>query len=131
MNSTTPIEIEVRELDCASEEAILRRVLTSVRGVATLQFDVMRRRVLITHTGVESSELIRAIAGAGMTPRLLSPTAADTGDGSAATPGDAASPDDHTGAATPAQLVSSASPAFSRLDPRLSNGRWARTKTGS
>ena len=71
MNSTTPIEIEVRELDCASEEAILRRVLTSVRGVATLQFDVMRRRVLITHTGVESSELIRAIAGAGMTPRLL------------------------------------------------------------
>ncbi len=64
--STTTIG--VRELDCAAEEAVLRKALSSVPGVTAVECDVMNRRVVITHEGADHAQLSRAIKGAGMTP---------------------------------------------------------------
>ncbi|MGD9692401.1 MAG: heavy metal translocating P-type ATPase [Phycisphaerales bacterium] len=64
--STTTIG--VRELDCAAEEAVLRKALSSVPGVTAVECDVLNRSVVITHEGADHAQLSRAIKGAGMTP---------------------------------------------------------------
>ena len=60
--------IQVRELDCAAEEALLRKGLLSIPGVQSIQCDVVNRRVVVTHEGVEPQTLDAAIVRVGMTP---------------------------------------------------------------
>lgn len=65
MNTTT---VHVKELDCAAEEALLRKELLSISGVQSIQCDVMNRRVVVTHEGVSTQTLDDAIKRVGMTP---------------------------------------------------------------
>ena len=61
----------VEELDCATEENELRDALTPLDGVRRLDFDLIARRVTVTHQ-LDSPALIEAaIRQAGMRPRLL------------------------------------------------------------
>ncbi|MEK6701748.1 MAG: heavy metal translocating P-type ATPase [Planctomycetota bacterium] len=69
--------IGVHELDCAAEEAVLRKVLGSVPGVRAVECDVMNRRVVVTHEGADPVELSRVIKGAGMTPAIPIPPRSD------------------------------------------------------
>ncbi len=67
-NRTT---IEVRELDCAAEEEVLRRALGRMKGVAGVEFDVMNRRMTIEHDARASRDAILAkIKSVGMTPTI-------------------------------------------------------------
>lgn len=62
--------IEVRELDCAAEEQVLRRAVGTMPGVSGLAFDVMNRRMIVEHD--RSRATLQAIAArvrsVGMTP---------------------------------------------------------------
>jgi len=75
----------VRELDCPTEEQLLRRAIGPVRGVADLSLDVMARTVTVVHdpaqVGVEA--LAAKIRGVGMTPALRAPASSG---GAAASP---------------------------------------------
>lgn len=68
-------DIQVRELDCAAEEALLRKGLLSIPGVQSIQCDFVNRRVVVVHDGVEPKTLEVAIQRAGMTPSIAGPGA--------------------------------------------------------
>lgn len=67
--------IGVTELDCAAEESVLRSGLSAVPGVQSVQCDVMSRRVVVTHAGVDVQTLVNAIRRTGMTATLTAPAA--------------------------------------------------------
>ncbi len=69
----------VDELDCATEENELREALTPLDGVQRLQFDLVARRVTVTHTLESPASIDAAIRAAGMRPKLLIATPTDTG----------------------------------------------------
>jgi len=50
----------VPDMDCADEEKIIRRALNSVEGVRSIEFDLIRRRVIIGHE-TTSASLLEAI----------------------------------------------------------------------
>ncbi|MFG6446621.1 heavy metal translocating P-type ATPase [Roseateles sp. BYS180W] len=72
----TALHIHIREMDCAAEEAEVRRALDALPGVVGLRFD-LRRRVLSAQLqpGSQAAELappmLSAIRGLGYTPQLL------------------------------------------------------------
>ena len=61
----------VEELDCATEENDLRRVLTPLPGVRWLEFDLVARRVRVTHDMGSATPIEAAIRAMGMRPRLI------------------------------------------------------------
>lgn len=64
--------IEVRELDCAAEEQVLRKAVGAMPGVSEVAFDVMNRRMTVEHDPARVT--VEGIAGrvrsVGMTPVL-------------------------------------------------------------
>ena len=61
----------VEELDCATEENDLRGALTTLVGVRSLEFDLVARRVRVTHDMVSPAPIEAAIRSLGMRPRLI------------------------------------------------------------
>ena len=61
----------VEELDCATEENDLRRVLTPLVGVRSLEFDLVARRVRVIHDLASPAPIEAVIRGVGMRPRLI------------------------------------------------------------
>lgn len=74
MSARTTV-ITVKELDCASEEQVLRKALASQAGISSLSFDIMRKRITVVHDATEVSidELLVKVRRAGMTPNLIEP----------------------------------------------------------
>ena len=68
----------VEELDCATEENELREALGSLADVSSLEFDLVARRVTVTHRFDSPSPLESAIRAAGMRPRLIIPVAGES-----------------------------------------------------
>ncbi|MBB3231417.1 heavy metal translocating P-type ATPase [Halomonas stenophila] len=66
---TTTLRRRIAEMDCPTEEALLRKALASAPGVDTLDFDLMNRVLSIHHRGADPAELDRRIRELGMTPR--------------------------------------------------------------
>ena len=75
--ATVVSRFRVNELDCATEESELRDVLGVLAGVRSLEFDLVARRVAVTHTLASVAPIEAAIRSAGMRPHLLvvTPTA--------------------------------------------------------
>lgn len=65
----------VEELDCATEEAELREALGGLVGVRSLSFDLVARRVTVTHDLVSVEPIVQAIRDSGMRPSLVIPVA--------------------------------------------------------
>ncbi len=67
----------VEELDCATEENELRKILTPLAGVRGLEFDLVARHVRVRHDLYTPDSIAAAIRSVGMRPRLLiaTPTA--------------------------------------------------------
>ena len=63
----------VEELDCATEENELRAALGGLPQVSGLDFDLVARRVTVTHQFGSPSPIESAIRDAGMRPRLIIP----------------------------------------------------------
>ena len=83
---TTTTIIRVDQLDCAAEEQVLQRTVGAMPGVASVECNVVTRRMTVTHDAAASSPdaLAGAVRSAGMTPTIVSPAG-----GEAATPGEA------------------------------------------
>lgn len=91
----TTTTIGVKELDCAAEEQVLQRVIGAMPGVASVECNVVTRRMTVTHDAAAATpEAIAAkVRSAGMTPVVEShPGAADCGGPACDTPAASASP---------------------------------------
>jgi len=71
VGSSSVSVFRVEELDCATEENDLREVLTPLAGVRWLEFDLIARRVRVTHDLASSAPIEAAIRLLGMRPRLI------------------------------------------------------------
>ncbi|MES3676500.1 heavy metal translocating P-type ATPase [Halomonas elongata] len=65
------LRLRIQEMDCPTEEALLRKALTSAPGVAALEFDLMARILSIHHHDADTEALQARVRDLGMTPRPL------------------------------------------------------------
>ncbi|MDN3552074.1 cation-translocating P-type ATPase [Halomonas almeriensis] len=65
------LRLRIQEMDCPTEEALLRKALTSAPGVAALEFDLMGRVLSIHHHDADTEALQARVRDLGMTPRPL------------------------------------------------------------
>ncbi len=56
----------IRNMDCPTEEALIRKRLGSVSGVAELAFNLMERRLTVTHTLADERPILGALRDVGM-----------------------------------------------------------------
>lgn len=76
----------IRNMDCPTEEALIRKRLGSVAGVSALAFNLMARRLTVTHTLADDQPILGALRDAGMEATATPPDAArGRGDGTCAT----------------------------------------------
>ena len=77
-STVTVSMFRVEELDCPTEENELREALSPLDGVRQLDFDLVARRVTVTHHLDTPAPIEEAIRQAGMRPRLLIATPGDS-----------------------------------------------------
>ena len=56
----------IRNMDCPTEEALIRKRLGSVQGIGKLAFNLMDRRLTVTHTLSDEQPIIDALREIGM-----------------------------------------------------------------
>ncbi|MFT4100338.1 MAG: HAD-IC family P-type ATPase [Burkholderiaceae bacterium] len=80
----TPIRI--RQMDCPTEEALIRGKLGGLDGVAALEFNLMRRVLTVTHSAAARESIMQAVRSLGFTPETAGdpPSAAASGSTGAA-----------------------------------------------
>jgi len=62
--------IHIKELDCAAEEALVRKSLKAVPGVRAIECNIVNRQVEVTHDKVEPGAIEAAIRRVGLTPSI-------------------------------------------------------------
>ncbi|MEE9553484.1 MAG: heavy metal translocating P-type ATPase, partial [candidate division Zixibacteria bacterium] len=60
----------IPDMDCPDEERIIRKALNSVKTVSALEFDLVGRRVIVSHA-TTASTLLDAIQGEGFEARVM------------------------------------------------------------
>lgn len=60
----------IEKMDCPTEEALLRKALENMPGVSALQFDLISRRLTVSHTLPDPAPIAAAIERLGMSPLL-------------------------------------------------------------
>jgi len=71
----TRTSYQIEQMDCPTEEALLRKVLLPITGVHGLDVDLLERRLHIAHSLPDTAPLIQAIRGTGMVPVPVDDTA--------------------------------------------------------
>jgi Cd2+/Zn2+-exporting ATPase len=74
-NSTT---FRIEQMDCPTEEALLRKALGNIAGVRTLEFNLIDRLLKVEHSLDKVDPITFAITELGMTPVLQTPDGAVT-----------------------------------------------------
>lgn len=69
-NTEKVLTLLIEQMDCPTEEALLRNALEKMPGVNSLDFNLMNRRLSIKHTITDTSVLIDTITALGMSPVL-------------------------------------------------------------
>ncbi len=64
----TPIRI--MQMDCPTEEALLRKKLGGMAGVAGMEFNLMQRVLTVTHEPVAMEPILAAVRSLGFTPEI-------------------------------------------------------------
>ncbi|HQS31843.1 heavy metal translocating P-type ATPase [Polaromonas sp.] len=72
----TPIRI--MQMDCPTEEGLLRSKLGGMAGVASMDFNLMQRMLTVTHDPNILEPILAAVRSLGFTPELASDAAAQT-----------------------------------------------------
>ncbi len=67
----------IDQMDCPTEERLLRKALESLKGVRSLSFNLMERTLRVGHELGDPQPITLAIAGLNMSPVLLSGAGAD------------------------------------------------------
>ena len=70
---------------CPTEEGVLRKALADLPGVEALSFQLMQRRLVVHHHGVDRDALTARVRDTGMTPRFEDDQGADAADDSRST----------------------------------------------
>jgi len=73
----TPIRI--MQMDCPTEEALLRKKLGSMDGVSGMEFNLMQRLLTVTHEPNAIDAILVGIRSLGFTPELANEASAATG----------------------------------------------------
>ncbi len=71
----------IEKMDCPTEEALLRKALENLPGVSALQFDLMSRRLTVSHSLPDEEPITAAIERLGMSPVLQDNSRRATGAG--------------------------------------------------
>ncbi|OYU46743.1 MAG: heavy metal translocating P-type ATPase [Burkholderiales bacterium PBB4] len=74
--AATHTPIRILQMDCPTEEALLRHRLAGVAGVVGLDFNLMQRVLHVSHAPDALEPVLEAIRGLGFTPELVGATAA-------------------------------------------------------
>ncbi|MGB8712401.1 MAG: cation-translocating P-type ATPase [Onishia taeanensis] len=80
---STTLRLRIEEMDCPTEEALLRKGLAEAPGVAALDFDLMGRVLSIHHVDGDPDALAARVRELGMTPQPLDADGATEGSESA------------------------------------------------
>jgi Cd2+/Zn2+-exporting ATPase len=69
--------LRIEQMDCPTEEQLIRDKLGRMPGIAALEFNLMQRRLYLTHAPEALSPAIAAIQSLGMEAKLVTEDAAD------------------------------------------------------
>src|SRR6187551_114779 len=69
-NSKT-VRLRISNMDCASEEAEIRKAVEKIEGLDSLRFQLGTRTLEITATVTAADQAVEAIRGAGFAPVVL------------------------------------------------------------
>ncbi len=62
----------IENMDCPTEEGLIRNSLQKIEGVTTLDFNLMQRKLTVTHTLTSTAPLVAALSSIGMQAQELS-----------------------------------------------------------
>ncbi|MDP5239480.1 heavy metal translocating P-type ATPase [Uliginosibacterium sp. 31-16] len=62
--------IRIMQMDCPTEEGLLRKKLGGMAGVSGMEFNLMQRVLTVTHTPATLDDILAAIRSLGFTPEL-------------------------------------------------------------
>nr|WP_269767923.1 heavy metal translocating P-type ATPase [Caballeronia hypogeia] len=65
---TLRTQIRIERMDCATEEALIRKKLEGMRGVESMQFDLMQRTLVVEHEAAALDAILDAVRALGFTP---------------------------------------------------------------
>lgn len=65
----------IAKMDCPTEEQLIRNRMKGVSGIETLDFDLMRRQLTVTHDLSDDANLLVALNSLGMEPKPVTPPA--------------------------------------------------------
>ena len=68
---THPVRFRIEQMDCPTEERLIRQKLEPMAGVARLDFNLLSRELTVHHTLDASAPLEAALADIGMAPHVL------------------------------------------------------------
>jgi Zn2+/Cd2+-exporting ATPase len=68
---TRPVRFRIDQMDCPTEERLIRQKLEPMAGVARLDFNLLSRELTVHHTLDRTAPLEAALADIGMAPRVL------------------------------------------------------------
>ena len=69
--SKNSMRIRIGEMDCPTEEALLRKAVGPRSGVCGLRFDLVNRVLTVEHDGADAADIQATVRSVGMTPELL------------------------------------------------------------
>lgn len=64
-------QMRIAQMDCPTEEALIRKKLKGISKVSYLDFNLMQRLLTVVHITDAHTEVVEAIRSLGMTPELL------------------------------------------------------------
>lgn len=64
--NTSKLRLKIEQMDCPTEEALIRKALTSLPGVLELEFDLINRVLTVHHEAAELVAIQQRLAGTGM-----------------------------------------------------------------
>ncbi|KFC63376.1 heavy metal translocating P-type ATPase [Massilia sp. LC238] len=65
---TSALELRIAQMDCPTEEGLLRQALGRVAGVGQLDFNLVQRKLRVSHSLADPAPIISAIRAVGMEP---------------------------------------------------------------
>lgn len=72
------LELGIAEMDCPTEEGLLRQSLSRVQGVENLDFNLVQRKLRVSHTLEDTAPILAAVRAVGMEPVVEPAVGANT-----------------------------------------------------
>ena len=63
--------IRIMQMDCPTEEALLRKKLDGMAAVTRMEFNLMQRVLTVTHAPQATKSILEAVRSLGFTPEIV------------------------------------------------------------